>query len=82
MSQDAVERVLGRMLTDCRFRTQVAQSLEAACRQEGFLLNSVELRLLSALELPRFDELARRLDPELCRAAVVFDQNSFLPAAK
>ncbi len=73
MSQDAVERMLGRMLTDLRFRTQVGDSLESISRKEGFQLNSCELRLLSSLELQRFEELADRLAPELRRAAVAPD---------
>ncbi len=71
MSQEAVERILGRMITDKRFRTLAGESLESVSRQEGFQLNLTELRLLSALELQRFDELAGRLDPRLCRAGVV-----------
>jgi hypothetical protein len=73
MSQEAVERVLGRMLTDRRFRTLVGTSLESASRQAGFQLNLMELQLLSALDLRHVDELAVRLNPELCRAGGVLD---------
>ena len=68
MSQEAVERILGRMLTDARFRAQVCESLESASRQAGFQLTPGELQLLSALELPQVAELAVRLDPGLRRA--------------
>lgn len=68
MSQEAVEQVLGRLITDERFRNSAGCSLEAACLQEGYSLNQVELRLLSGLELQCFAELAGRLSPGLCRA--------------
>jgi hypothetical protein len=68
MSQEAVERVLGRLITDERFRRLAADSLEAACRQEGYRLFPVELRLLSSLEQWHIKEFAGRLDPGLCRA--------------
>ena len=73
MSQEAVERMLGRMLTDQRFRTLVGTSLESASREAGFQLNPVELRLLSALQPEGFAELAGRIDPGLCRAAAGSD---------
>lgn len=68
MSQDAVERVLGRLITDGRFRRQAADSFGAACLQEGYSLTTTELRLLLALELSCFAELAGRLDAGLCRS--------------
>ena len=71
MSQEAVERFLGRMLTDQRFRTLVGESLESASRQEGFQLNPVELRLLSSLEPGCCAELAGLVDPGLRRAGGV-----------
>jgi hypothetical protein len=67
MSQEAVERVLGRLITDEQFRCQAADTLEAACYQEGYRISAAELRLLSRLELQRITELADRLDPGLCR---------------
>ena len=71
MSQEAVELFLGRMLTDQRFRTLVGESVESAIRREGFLLNPVELRLLSSLDLGCCVELAGRIDPGLRRAGTV-----------
>lgn len=67
MSQEAVERVLGRLLTDERFLTQAAVSLEKASLQEGYRLSQAELLLLSGLELQGFSELAHRFNPGLCR---------------
>ena len=67
MSQDAVERLLGRLVTDERFRLTAAGSLESACIQEGYRLTAEELRLLSGLDLHHLADLAGRLDPGLCR---------------
>jgi len=39
MSQEAVERVLGRLITDARFRRAVGNSLETACVQQGYSLS-------------------------------------------
>ena len=68
MSQEAVERLLGRLITDEQFRRLATNSLEVASRQEGYCLSPVELRLLSGLELQIITELAGRLNPGLCRA--------------
>jgi hypothetical protein len=67
MSQEAVERLLGRLITDERFRRLAAESLESACLREGYRLSPAELRLLSSLELQRIAELADLLDSGLCR---------------
>jgi len=68
MSQEAVERVLGRLITDERFRRAVGDSLEAACVQQGYRLSRTELRFLSELELEQIQALAARISPGLCRA--------------
>ncbi len=68
MSQESVERVLGRLITDEQFRRQAADSLEAACLREGYRLFPVELRLLSGLDMKGINELAGQLNPGLCRA--------------
>lgn len=68
MSQEAVERVLGRMITDENFRRLAAESLESASMQAGYRLSLAELLLLSGnMELQRITELADRIDPGLCR---------------
>jgi hypothetical protein len=67
MSQEAVEQLLGRLITDERFRLLAADSLEATSLREGYRLSPAELRLLSGLELQNITELAGRLNPGLCR---------------
>lgn len=68
MSQDAVERVLGRLITDEQFRRLATESLEAASMLEGYRLSPEELLLLSGLELQGITALAGQLNPALCRA--------------
>lgn len=72
MSQEAVERVLGRLITDERFRRAVGASLEATCVEQGYSLTSTELRLVSELELKQIDTLAACINPRLCRADTRF----------
>lgn len=72
MSQEAVERVLGRLITDERFRRDVGDSLEVACLQQGYSLSPTELRFLSELELKQVGALAARINPGLCRADTPF----------
>ena len=72
MSQEVVERVLGRLITDTNFRRLAAESLEMACRQTGYLLTPTELRLLSRFKLSRIAELEAELDPGLCHAVSTF----------
>jgi hypothetical protein len=71
MSQEAVELVLGRLITDKGFRRRAARSLEAACLKEGYRLLSEELQLLSGLEMQGVAELAGKLNPGLCRAGIL-----------
>ena len=68
MSQEAVEQVLGRLITDERFRRQAADSLEAACLQEGYHLLPGELKLLSGLDVELVAGLTGRLNHGLRRA--------------
>ena len=68
MTQEAVERVLGRLITDEQFRCSASSSLESACMQEGFSLSMAELELLSGLEMKRISNVASQISPGLCRA--------------
>ena len=71
MSQEAVEKVLGRLITDERFRRLAAASLESASLREGYQLTPAELQLLSnSLDLPGITEFANQLNPGLRRAGI------------
>ncbi len=67
MSQDALERLLGRLLTDDRFRSRATSSLAAACQQEGYRLTPEELRMITPEDLIRLDMVALRLDSGIKR---------------
>jgi len=67
MSQRAVEHCIGRLITDSQFRRQARNSLPQACRQLGLELTSLELDLLSRLDLNSFSRLSCNLDPGLQR---------------
>ena len=75
MSQEAVERLLGRLITDERFRSSAAESLEVVCLREGYSLSSEELSIMSGLDLGCVGEVSGRLDPRLCRAGAASGQN-------
>ncbi|MBI9085361.1 MAG: hypothetical protein JEZ11_17330 [Desulfobacterales bacterium] len=68
MSQDSVEKLLGRFITDAGFRTEAASSLGRLCRLEGYDLTEGELNLVARIDLHAFDRIAVLLDPGLRRA--------------
>jgi hypothetical protein len=67
MSQDDVERLLGRLITDECFRQTASDSLPTACHLTGFQLNATEIELLSGLNIDWFKEIGLRIDGRLCR---------------
>ncbi len=69
MTQDSVERLLGRLLTDSRFRADAAAARENASRLEGYGLTKGELNLLARIDPLAFEAVAVNLDPSLCRSA-------------
>jgi hypothetical protein len=68
MSQLAVERVLGRLLTDAEFRAEFLVEPANVCRHLGLDLTPVELMALSLVDEPALQRLAARLDPKIVRA--------------
>lgn len=68
MSQDSVEKLLGRFITDDRFRTEAAASLEKLCHLEGYNLTEGELNLVARIDMQTFEKVAVQLDPGLRRA--------------
>ena len=69
MSQEAVEKLLGRLITDARFRQQAEELLGTACRQGGYVLSPEEINLVATADLGKFAELGNLLNPGLRRAA-------------
>lgn len=67
MTQETVEKVLGRMLTDDAFRCRTKESLYATCLDEGYLLSKEELRLIGRLDLLEPDSISESLDSGIKR---------------
>jgi hypothetical protein len=71
MSQAAVERVLGRLVTDAVFRTEFFIEPVSLCRDQGFDLTHVEMAALRRLDEGALRTLGARLDPKIVRAVAV-----------
>jgi hypothetical protein len=67
MSQEAVERLLGRLLTDDTFRKRAHASIEILCREGGYNLNAVELKSISHDDIIRIDMVSKQLDTSIKR---------------
>jgi len=63
MSQNSVERLLGRLVTDARMRVDIVASPESVCRREGYDLTVGELRLVVKMNIDIFELVATGLDP-------------------
>lgn len=70
MTQESVEKVLGRLLTDDIFRNRARESLNRACLEEGYLLSDEESRMVGRLDLVQIDSVAGSLDSGIKRFAV------------
>jgi hypothetical protein len=67
MSQVAIEKLLGRLLTDDVFRHRAMNSLATACREEGLDLSEEELRVIDPDDLVLFELISGRLDSNIKR---------------
>lgn len=67
MSQEMVEKLLGRLLTDDRFRRRAARCLAESCREEGFFLSGEELESIRREDLVLLEWVAIRLDKNIKR---------------
>lgn len=67
MSQNEVERFLGRLITDATFRSRLEESLEKACHDEGFRISRSEMSLLRGLDLQLIAQLAETIDDSIRR---------------
>lgn len=67
MSQNEVERFLGRIITDTDFRARAASSLKRVCYDEGFTLSPKEMLLLKTIDFSSFGLVAETLDDSIRR---------------
>ena len=67
MSQEAVERTLGKLLTDERFRERFLTAPRVAALQAGLQLSDIELAALSGLSRSALSSFSASLDPRICR---------------
>ncbi|HXV76459.1 MAG TPA: Os1348 family NHLP clan protein [Candidatus Polarisedimenticolaceae bacterium] len=68
MSQDNVERVIGRLLTDEAFRNRFCEDPETALAglvEDGMTLNPCEVRALAALDARWIFGFADAVDPRI-----------------
>jgi predicted restriction endonuclease len=67
MSQDSVERFLGRVITDTLFRERAARSLEQCCASEGYPLTQAESALLEKVDFRLLGFVSTTLDDAIRR---------------
>jgi hypothetical protein len=67
MSQRSVERVLGRLITDSRFRSDFFEEPDRACADEGVELSSVEMQALLRIDENVLLAFAAGVDPRIWR---------------
>ncbi|HWT83386.1 MAG TPA: Franean1_4349 family RiPP [Candidatus Methylomirabilis sp.] len=73
MSQRAVERTLGKLVTDEGFRDEFFMHPQTTCVQAGLNLTQEELDALSRLPRTALAALCARLDDRICRLHVAID---------
>jgi hypothetical protein len=67
MSQIAVERTLGKLVTDATFRERFFRDPAAASFLAGLDLSPVEIDALSSLPLEAIERFSDSLDHRICR---------------
>jgi hypothetical protein len=70
VTQQAVERALGKLLTDENFREQFFAGPEVACWGAGFVLSPVELEALSGLSNEALARFGECLDKRISRPSL------------
>jgi hypothetical protein len=68
MSQIDVERFLGRIITDAKFRAKAASSLESICHSEGFSLSAAEKSFLRSIDYSLINLVAELVDDSIKRS--------------
>jgi hypothetical protein len=67
MSQESIERFLGRIITDGRFRERAKESLEECCSREGYCFSEIEREHLLNIDFRLFSFISTTLDGEILR---------------
>jgi len=80
MSQEMVEQLLGRLLTDDQFRRRAVQSLAESCREEGISLSCEELESIRQEDLVLLEWVAIRLDKGIRRFSRHVPEGGISPA--
>ncbi len=70
MSQRAVERALGRMITDEHFRDEFLENPHRASLRVGLELTKSEMEGLSRIPRTLLTQLCRSIDDRICRLCV------------
>jgi len=70
VTQQAVERTLGKLLTDEAFRDRFFAKPEAASWEAGFSLSPIELEALSQLSPEALDRFSEGLDKRISRPSL------------
>ncbi len=76
MSQDGVERFLGRLITDEDFREKAGNSLSRICMEHGFDLTTDEKRILGKMNLNEFGLVAYLLNKGIKRSRRAFKMDA------
>ena len=67
MTQEAVERTLGKLLTDEAFRERFFTTPRVTAWAAGLRLSDIELAALSGLSRSALRSFSASLDPRICR---------------
>ena len=70
MTQQAVERAIGKLVTDAEFRERFYVNPEKATWEAGLPLSGVELTALCALSRDAVVRFSERLDVRICRVSL------------
>ena len=75
MSQDAVERTLGKLLTDESFRERFFTNPRVTVRAAGLRLSDIELAALSGLSRLALCSFSASLDARICRLCLTTESS-------
>ena len=70
MTQQAVERAIGKLVTDAEFRDRFYVNPEATTWEAGLPLSRVELEALSTLSRDAVVRFSADLDARICRVSL------------